>query len=206
MSAEFDITVTPQAMRNYRFYHKYTKFSGILEIILGVFLMVLCGFTVGRTEISYTLIVGFVGLFFLVIMPVGMAVRAGKTVRNSPRFQVPTHYYISDEKMVVSMKLPKGCDTKEGKEGTEKESKKEDGMAENDDGATENSGAQKDGCMSATVNWDEIYCVKETKISILVYFTPVNANILPKEQLGSQLDTVKQIFKDKMNPYVVKLK
>lgn len=196
MSAEFDITVTPQAMRNYRFYHKYTKFSGILEIVLGVFLMVLCGFTVGRTDISYTLIVGFVGLFFLVIMPVGMAVRAGKTVRNSPRFQVPTHYYISDEKMVVSMKLPESCDAKES---VENDGGKEDGVAEND-------GAPKDGCMSATVNWDGIYCVKETKISILVYFTPVNANILPKEQLGSQLDTVKQIFKDNMNPYVVKLK
>ncbi len=206
MSAEFDITVTPQAMRNYRFYHKYTKFSGILELVLGVFLMVLCGFTVGRTEISYTLIVGFVGLFFLVIMPVGMAVRAGKTVRNSPRFQVPTHYYISDEKMVVSMKLPEGCDAKED---AENDGGKDDGATENGgkkDSEAESGGVQKNGCMSATVNWDEIYCVKETKVSILVYFTPVNANILPKEQLGSQLDTVKQIFKDKMNPYVVKLK
>ena len=100
------------------------------------------------------------------------------------------------------MKLPESGDAKEG---AQKDAGQKDGVAEKE-GAQKDGVAEKGGCMSATVSWDEIYCVKETKISILVYFTPVNANILPKEQLGSQLDTVKQIFKDKLNPYVVKLK
>lgn len=176
MSAEFDITVTPQAMRNYRFYHKYTKLSGIIELLLGAFLVVLCIITAGKTQISYTLIVGFAGILFLVIMPAGMAFRAGKTVKNSPRFQVPTHYLISDEKMVVSM-----------------EQQKKDAGNETE-------------TISAEVKWDEIYSVKETKMSILIYFTPFNANILPKDQLGDRLDTVKQILKEHVNPYMMKLK
>lgn len=170
MNAEFDVTMTAEAMRNYRFYHKYTRLSGILEILLGSFLAVLCGFTIGKTEATYTIMVGFVACFFLVIMPVGMALRAGKTVSTSPRFKAPTHYQMDEAKMTVSMAGEDGQD------------------------------------MSATVAYTDIYCVKETKMSILVYFSPVNANILPKDQLGSQLDTVKNIFKNSMNPYTAKLK
>ncbi|MGN0480871.1 MAG: YcxB family protein [Lachnospiraceae bacterium] len=170
MSAEFDISMTPKAMRNYRFYHKYTRFSGILEILLGIFLAVFCVFTIGKTQIAYTLMVGFVAAFFLVIMPVGMAVRAGRTVGTSKRFKAPTHYVMDDEKMVVSMAGDDGQD------------------------------------ISATVSYNDIYSVRETKVSLLVYFTPVSANILPKDQLGDQLDVVKEIFRKNMNPFTAKLK
>lgn len=170
MQAEFDITMTAQAMRNYRFFHKYTRFSGIFEVILGVFLAVLCVFTIGRTQTTYTVMVGFVAAFFLIIMPVSMAMRAGKTVSTSKRFKAPTHYVMDDSKMIVSMVGEDGQD------------------------------------MSAEVSYGDIYCVKETKMSILVYFSPVSANVLPKDQLGAQLDTVKTIFKNNMNPYTAKLK
>lgn len=170
MSAEFDISMTPKAMRNYRFYHKYTRFSGIIEILLGLFLVVFGILTIGRTEITYTIMVCFVASFFLVIMPVSMAVRAGKTVSTSKRFKAPTHYYMDDEKMVVSMAGDDGQD------------------------------------ISATVAYNDIYSVRENKVSLFVYFTPVSANILPKDQLGSQLDTVKNIFKNNMKPFTTKLK
>lgn len=165
MKAEFDIVMTPQAMRDYRFYHKYTRFSGIMELVLGVFLLALGGACAGRANASYVLMVAFIGLFFLVIMPVSMAMRAASTVKKSPRFQAPTHYVITEEKMVLSM-----------------------------------------GELSQEVSWDQIYRIRETKISLLVYFSPYSANVLPKNQLGGQLAAVKEIFVKGMGPYKALLK
>lgn len=165
MKAEFDIVMTVQAMRNYRFYHKYTRFSGIIELILGAFLLVFGAVSAGKTNVSYTLMVSFIGLFFLIIMPVSMAMRAASTVKKSPRFKAPTHYVITEEKMTLSM-----------------------------------------GELSQEVSWEQIYRIRETRISILLYFTPYSANVLPKEQIGEQLETVKKIFTEKMEPYKVSVK
>ncbi len=166
MKVEFDITMTAKAMRGYRFYHKYTRAGGIMELVLGLFLLCFCVITIiQKTNISYTLIVGFLGLFFLVIMPVSMALRAGKTVKTSKRFQEPTHYVVEDKGMTVSMQD-----------------------------------------MQAQVKWDEIYKIKETKNNIFIYFTPVSANVLPKEQLEGKLADLKALISKNMKPYTFKLK
>lgn len=160
MTAEFDITMTVKAMRDYRFYHKYTRFAGIMELILGLFLIVFGIFTIGRTQVSYTLVLIVIGSFFLIIMPLSMYFRAASTVKTNKRFKEPTHYVMSKDKMFLSM-----------------------------------------GEYSQDVSWDMIYKVKETKTSILIYFSAFGANVLPKDQLGDQLDTVKAIIKESMDPY-----
>lgn len=51
----------------------------------------------------------------------------------------------------------------------------------------------------AFLAWKEVRQVKETKHSIFVYATSINANILPKEQLGENLEPLKALIKESVN-------
>ena len=59
---------------------------------------------------------------------------------------------------------------------------------------------------NATLPWDMIYKVIETKNMILVYSNRVNAYILIKEQLGDSCEIFKQIATSKLEKYRVRFK
>lgn len=51
----------------------------------------------------------------------------------------------------------------------------------------------------ASISWKEIRQVKESKRSIYVYVTSINANIIPKQQVGEQLEALKEIIRENMD-------
>ena len=57
-----------------------------------------------------------------------------------------------------------------------------------------------------TLPWERVRQVKETSRSILIYLSTVNANIIPKEQVGDQLGTLKEIIRENMDKSVCRLK
>lgn len=59
---------------------------------------------------------------------------------------------------------------------------------------------------SAEVNWDMIYRVKDTGKSILIYFTPTRANIIPKSLVGDKLADLKSVILEGIGQYKAKLK
>ncbi|MDD6796703.1 MAG: YcxB family protein [Bacteroides sp.] len=59
---------------------------------------------------------------------------------------------------------------------------------------------------TAGVSWDMVYRVKDTGKSILVYFTPTRANIIPKRELGEQLEAVKNVMTAGAGKYKVSFK
>ena len=73
---EFDSKVTEKDLLSFKFYHKYHTVSGIAEILLALILIVLAVMSAGKVNISYTLMVGVFGVFFL-IFPENFSVYIG---------------------------------------------------------------------------------------------------------------------------------
>lgn len=59
---------------------------------------------------------------------------------------------------------------------------------------------------SADLSWEQIYKVVETKSNILVYSNRINAFVLPKEQIGGEYAVLRDIMREKLPGYRLKLK
>lgn len=57
----------------------------------------------------------------------------------------------------------------------------------------------------ASIKWKEIRQVKESKRSIYVYVTSINANIIPKQQVGDKLEALKELIRENMDKSVCHL-
>ena len=73
---EFDSKVTEKDLLRFKFYHKYHTISGMAEILLALILIVLAVISAGKVNVSYTLMVGVFGIFFLIFPSVDMKLRA----------------------------------------------------------------------------------------------------------------------------------
>lgn len=49
--------------------------------------------------------------------------------------------------------------------------------------------------------WEHIYKMVSTKHQVLIYSNRINAYIIPREQLGSQYDTLKELAKNQLESY-----
>ncbi|MFA9464313.1 MAG: YcxB family protein [Velocimicrobium sp.] len=58
---------------------------------------------------------------------------------------------------------------------------------------------------SSTIEWTEIRKILETKESFLIYMTTLNANVIPKEQIGEQKDLFRGLVKENMEKGTYKL-
>lgn len=109
----FEVQITVNDMFDYNIYHNYRNFQGILSLILGVIMLVLCGAAIIQDgNISYILITGFFGLFFTIITPVRIYFKSMQQVKLTPFFRKPIKYTLTaqeltieqgDEKAVISM-------------------------------------------------------------------------------------------------------
>lgn len=54
---------------------------------------------------------------------------------------------------------------------------------------------------TTSISWNQVFKVVETKKAIYLYTSPKNASILPKEQLGTQLDALKSILEKELESY-----
>lgn len=62
------------------------------------------------------------------------------------------------------------------------------------------------GRETASLPWEQVRRVKESKCSIFVYASSVNANIIPKAQVGEKLGDLKQIMENCLDKSVCQLK
>lgn len=100
---EFDSKVTQGDLIHFKFYHKYHTVSGICEILLALVLIVICIMSVGKVNITYTLMTGFLGVFFLVFPPFDMVMRAKRQMQKVVIFKEKVHYKVTDEKISISL-------------------------------------------------------------------------------------------------------
>lgn len=57
----------------------------------------------------------------------------------------------------------------------------------------------------ATLEWNAIRKVVETKKAFFVYMTVINANILPKDQIGDMADPLRELLKENLDKSICKL-
>ncbi len=67
--------------------------------------------------------------------------------------------------------------------------------------ASEANDVEEDTGAVDSITWDLIFKVVETKKAVLIYTSPKNASILPKEQLGTNLETLREIFRKELEPF-----
>ena len=83
---EFDSKVTQKDLIRFKFYHKYHTVSGMAEILLALILIVLSVISAGKVNVSYTLMVGVFGVFFLVFPSADMILRAKRQMHLRRKF------------------------------------------------------------------------------------------------------------------------
>lgn len=100
---EFDSKVTEKDLLRFKFYHKYHTISGMAEILLALILIVLAVISAGKVNVSYTLMVGVFGIFFLIFPSVDMKLRARRQMKSVVTFKEKVHYRIDDSGITVSL-------------------------------------------------------------------------------------------------------
>ena len=59
---------------------------------------------------------------------------------------------------------------------------------------------------TSSVNWDAVVLLRETGKSIILYLGAANAQILPKKEIGSQVDELKTLIRHALPQHAKKLK
>ena len=101
-SIEFDSKVTQEDLMNFKVYHNYHSVSGVAALIFGILSLLICIISIGQVNISYTLMMGFFGLFFTVYTPISMKLKVKKQMKKIKSFDEPVHYVISEEGFKLS--------------------------------------------------------------------------------------------------------
>lgn len=98
----FEVTINSSDMFDYNVYHNYRHFQGIVSLLLGVVMLVVCFFSLrAQANITYILVTGFLGLFFTIITPVRIYFKSIQQVKLTPSFQKPIKYTISETELVI---------------------------------------------------------------------------------------------------------
>lgn len=162
---EFETRIGEKELMDFKIYHNYHSVSGIASLLFGIIALVICIVSINRVNISYTLMMGFFGLFFTVYTPIGMKRKVNKQIKTVPAFAEPVKYVITPEKITLSQ-----------------------------------------GEVSEELLWDDIFTIKCTGKSMILYITSVRANIIPLECLDrQQAENFIKIAREKLKPFQVKL-
>ena len=155
---EFETRIGAKELMDFKIYHNYHSVSGIASLLFGIIALVICIVSINRVNISYTLMMGFFGLFFTVYTPIGMKRKVNKQIKTVPAFAEPVKYVITPEKITLSQ-----------------------------------------GEVSEELLWDDIFTIKCTGKSMILYITSVRANIIPLECLDrQQAENFIKIKKDRL--------
>ena len=79
---EFETRIGAKELMDFKIYHNYHSVSGIASLLFGIIALVICIVSINRVNISYTLMMGFFGLFFTVYTPIGMKRKVNKQIKN----------------------------------------------------------------------------------------------------------------------------
>ncbi len=166
LEAEFETKVEAKDLMNFKVYHNYTSFSGIMSLMIGVLMLTLCAVALSyeNANVSYILITGFFGLFFTVWTPVGMWLSVRKQMKKAEAFKEPIKYTVTGEKIVLSQ-----------------------------------------GEIQEELSWDDIFKIKSTGSSIILYITTVRANVIPLRCIGAEAEAFIAVARKKLRPFQVKI-
>lgn len=98
----FDISITGKDMFDYNVYHNYRHFQGIISLLLGIAMLILCAAAwMENGNISYILITGFLGIYFTILTPVKIYLKSYTQVKLTPAFMKPIRYTLSEEMLLI---------------------------------------------------------------------------------------------------------
>lgn len=98
----FETKITGSDMFDYNFYHNYRHFQGIISLLLGIVMLVVCIFSIrSGANISYILVTGFLGLFFTVITPLRILLKSYQQVMLNPGFKKPFRYTLTESTLTI---------------------------------------------------------------------------------------------------------
>lgn len=107
---EFDVTISTKDMYDYNVYHNYRNINGLLGILIGIICLGLCIMGVlNDANISYVLMMGFIGLFFTIITPFRIYLKSAQQVKLTPSFKKPLHYTIDEKEITISQEGSKAA-------------------------------------------------------------------------------------------------
>ena len=138
---------------NFKLYHNYHSVGGVAGLLFGIVALIICVVSVGQVNISYTLMMGFFGLFFTVYTPIGMKLKVKQQMKT-----------VAEEKILLQQ-----------------------------------------GAVTEEMLWEDIFKIKCTGKSLVLYITSVRANIIPLRDIGDELDAFLTIAEKKLKPFQIKV-
>lgn len=164
LTAQFQTQVTEKDLMNFKLYHNYHSVGGVAGLLFGIVALVICIVSINYVNISYTLMMGFFGIFFTIYTPIGMKLKVRKQMKNVAAFKEPVKYVVTEDKITLSQ-----------------------------------------GEVTEELLWDQVYKIKSTGKSLVLYITAVRANIIPIKDLGNQAGTFLKIARTSLRPFQVKV-
>jgi hypothetical protein len=164
LKAEFQTQVSEGDLMDFKIYHNYHSISGVAGLLFGIIALIICVVSINRVNISYTLMMGFFGLFFTIYTPIGMKIKVKNQMKKVPAFRGPVKYTVTEEKIMLNQ-----------------------------------------GDISEELLWDDIFKIKCTGKSLVLYITSVRANIIPLKDLKDQTECFLMIAGKKLKPFQIKL-
>lgn len=165
LKSEFQTQITENDLMNFKLYHNYHSIGGVAGLLFGIIALFICVISVGQVNISYTLMMGFFGVFFTVYTPIGMKLKVKKQMKSVAAFKEPVCYTVTEEKIVL-----------------------------------------KQGDITEEMLWDDIFQIKFTGKSLVLYITSVRANIIPIRDIGKEAENFLDIAEKKLRPFQIKVK
>lgn len=163
LKAEFQAKIGEKDLMDFKVYHNYHSISGVAALLFGIIALVICVISIRQVNISYTLMMGFFGLFFTVYTPISMKLKVRQQIRTIAAFKEPMKYTVTEEKITLTQ-----------------------------------------GAVSEDLLWDDIFKMKCTGRSLVLYITAVRANIIPLECLGMEAENFISIAEKKLKPFQMK--
>ena len=101
MSVKFQVQMTDKYMYDFMLYHNYTHASGLMSATAGVLCFAVFLTKIRNGEATTSIVWLMCAILFLIINPQSMKTRAKMQVKNTPMFQKPLEYELTEEGVVV---------------------------------------------------------------------------------------------------------
>ncbi|WP_461810551.1 YcxB family protein [Faecalimonas sp.] len=102
MIVKFNVKMTDKIMYDFLLYHNYTSMTGLVGAILGILLLGVAVMKGAAGDIQTAILFFAISIFVLMSTPMTLKATAKNQVKNTPMFQEPLEYEISEEGIMVS--------------------------------------------------------------------------------------------------------
>ncbi|MBR2401775.1 MAG: YcxB family protein [Lachnospiraceae bacterium] len=101
MSVKFQVQMTDKYMYDFMLYHNYTQMSGLIGAVAGVLCLAVFLTKATGGDMQAAMLWLMCAILFLVVNPYNLKTRAKMQVKNTPMFQKPLEYELTEEGVVV---------------------------------------------------------------------------------------------------------